>query len=81
VGSSLPRNLKDRIVVVTGASRGIGREIAIRAGADGASVALLAKTAEPNPKVACTLTESAEAVREAGGCLRPALRRGRALLQ
>lgn len=55
------------MVVVTGASRGIGREIAIRAAADGASVALLAKTNTPNPKIAGTLAETAEAVRAAGG--------------
>lgn len=55
------------MVVVTGASRGIGREIAIRAAADGASVALLAKTNTPNPKIAGTLAETAEAVWAAGG--------------
>ncbi|WP_102143243.1 SDR family oxidoreductase [Mycobacterium hubeiense] len=62
-----PRTLKDRVVVVTGGSRGIGREIAIRAAADGAAVALLAKTQKPNPKIGGTLTETAEAVRSAGG--------------
>jgi citronellol/citronellal dehydrogenase len=62
-----PRTLKDRVVIVTGASRGIGREIAIRAAADGAAVALLAKTDTPNPKIAGTLTETAEAVSDAGG--------------
>ena len=62
-----PRTLKDRVVVVTGASRGIGREIAVRAASDGASVVLLAKTETPNPKIAGTLTETAEAVRDAGG--------------
>jgi NAD(P)-dependent dehydrogenase (short-subunit alcohol dehydrogenase family) len=61
------RTLKDRVVLITGASRGIGRDIAVRAAADGASVALLAKTDTPNPKIAGTLTETAEAVREAGG--------------
>jgi NAD(P)-dependent dehydrogenase (short-subunit alcohol dehydrogenase family) len=54
-------------VLVTGASRGIGREIALRAAADGASVALLAKTETPNPKIPGTLTETADAVRDAGG--------------
>ena len=54
-------------VVVSGASRGIGREIAIRAGADGARVALLAKTDTPNPKIAGTLQETAAAVTAAGG--------------
>jgi citronellol/citronellal dehydrogenase len=54
-------------MVVTGASRGIGREIAVTAGADGAKVALIAKTETPNPKIAGTLAETADAVREAGG--------------
>jgi citronellol/citronellal dehydrogenase len=67
VGTRGPRTLKDRVVVVTGASRGIGRDIAIRAAADGASVALLAKTEVANPKIAGTLTETADAVRAAGG--------------
>lgn len=61
------RSLAGRVVVVTGASRGIGREIAIRAGADGAAVALLAKTDYPNPKIAGTLTDTASAVRDVGG--------------
>ncbi len=61
------RSLKDKVIIVTGASRGIGRDIAIRAGADGARVALLAKTNAPNPKIAGTLAETAEAVAEAGG--------------
>ncbi|MGB8391890.1 SDR family oxidoreductase [Mycobacterium sp.] len=61
------RTLKDRVVVVTGASRGIGRDVAVRAAADGARVVLLAKTDTPNPKIAGTLAETAEAVREAGG--------------
>jgi NAD(P)-dependent dehydrogenase (short-subunit alcohol dehydrogenase family) len=52
---------------VSGASRGIGREIAVRAAADSANVALLAKTDTPNPKIAGTLSETAEAVRAAGG--------------
>jgi NAD(P)-dependent dehydrogenase (short-subunit alcohol dehydrogenase family) len=54
-------------MVVTGASRGIGREIAVRAATDGAKVALIAKTDTPHPKIAGTLPETAEAVREAGG--------------
>jgi citronellol/citronellal dehydrogenase len=53
--------------VVTGASRGIGAAIAVRAAADGAAVALLAKTETPNPKIAGTLAETAKAVQRAGG--------------
>ncbi|MDT5337469.1 MAG: citronellol/citronellal dehydrogenase [Mycobacterium sp.] len=53
--------------MVTGASRGIGAAIAVRAATDGAAVALLAKTETPNPKIAGTLGEVAEAVVRAGG--------------
>lgn len=67
MGGSGSRTLKDRVLVVTGASRGIGRAIAVRAAADGAAVALLAKTDTPNAKLPGTLGESADAVREAGG--------------
>jgi NAD(P)-dependent dehydrogenase (short-subunit alcohol dehydrogenase family) len=62
-----PRTLRDRVVVVTGASRGIGAAIAVRAAEDGAAVALLAKTSTPNPKISGTLGETAEAVERAGG--------------
>lgn len=55
------------MVVVTGASRGIGAAIAVRAAQDGAAVALLAKTDTPNPKIAGTLAETADAVQRAGG--------------
>lgn len=62
-----PNTLKDRVVVVTGASRGIGAAIAVRAAQDGAAVALLAKTETPSPKIAGTLAQTAEAVQRAGG--------------
>jgi citronellol/citronellal dehydrogenase len=67
VGNPHPRTLKDRVVVVTGASRGIGAAIAERIANDGAAVALLAKTETPNPKIAGTLAETADAVQRAGG--------------
>src|ERR1700758_3489958 len=66
VGSDSRRSLTGRVVVVTGASRGIGRDIAVRVAADGARVALLAKTETPHPKIAGTLGETARAVEEAG---------------
>ncbi|MCW2652792.1 MAG: short-chain dehydrogenase/reductase [Mycobacterium sp.] len=61
------RSLADRVVVVTGASRGIGCAIAVRLAAAGAKVALLAKTDKPNPRIPGTLAETADAVHAAGG--------------
>jgi citronellol/citronellal dehydrogenase len=61
------RNLKDKTLVVTGASRGIGLAIATRAARDGANVALLAKTTEPNPKLPGTLYTAAAQIEAAGG--------------
>ncbi|WP_375487887.1 SDR family oxidoreductase [uncultured Mycobacterium sp.] len=59
--------MKGRVVVVTGASRGIGRQIALRAAADGAHLALIAKTHTPHPRIDGSLTQTAQAVRNAGG--------------
>ena len=61
------RSLQGKTLLITGASRGIGLAIACRAARDGANVALLAKTAEPNPKLPGTLSSAAEAVENAGG--------------
>jgi citronellol/citronellal dehydrogenase len=43
-------SLSGKTMFISGASRGIGLEIAKRAAADGANIALIAKTAEPHPK-------------------------------
>ena len=53
--------------MVTGASRGIGRAIALRAARDGANVAILAKTAEPHPRLPGTIHTVADEVEAAGG--------------
>ncbi|GGZ65498.1 short chain dehydrogenase [Lysobacter xinjiangensis] len=59
--------LSGKTVVITGASRGIGRAIALRAAADGANVAILAKSGVPNPKLPGTIHTVAEEVRLGGG--------------
>ncbi|KAF0957116.1 SDR family oxidoreductase [Rhodococcus sp. T7] len=59
--------LANKTVVISGGSRGIGEAIAIRVARDGANVALLAKTAEPHPKLPGTIYTAAEAVEQAGG--------------
>ena len=61
------RNLQGKTLFITGASRGIGLAIAVRAAADGANIVLIAKTTEPNPKLPGTLASAAEAVEAAGG--------------
>ncbi|MFO1339192.1 MAG: NAD(P)-dependent oxidoreductase [Burkholderiaceae bacterium] len=61
------RSLKGKTLFITGASRGIGLAIATRAAADGANIALVAKTVDPNPKLPGTLHSAADAVRAAGG--------------
>lgn len=61
------RSLRDRVLFITGASRGIGREIALRAARDGASIAIVAKTSEPHPKLEGTIDDTAAGVRAEGG--------------
>ncbi|EGJ11781.1 MULTISPECIES: NAD(P)-dependent oxidoreductase [Rubrivivax] len=61
------RSLQGRTLFITGASRGIGLAIALRAARDGANVVLVAKTSDPNPKLPGTVHEAAEQVRAAGG--------------
>src|SRR5688572_17895067 len=60
-------SLKGRTLFVTGASRGIGLAIARRAAADGANIAIAAKSAVPNPKLAGTIHTAAAEVEAAGG--------------
>ncbi|MBK6982288.1 MAG: NAD(P)-dependent oxidoreductase [Betaproteobacteria bacterium] len=59
--------LAGKTLFITGASRGIGREIAIRAARDGANVAIAAKTSEPHPKLKGTVHTVASEVEAAGG--------------
>jgi citronellol/citronellal dehydrogenase len=59
--------LKDRTMFISGASRGIGLAIALRAARDGANVALIAKTDQPHPKLEGTVHTAAAQIEEAGG--------------
>jgi citronellol/citronellal dehydrogenase len=59
--------LKNQTIFITGASRGIGRSIALRCARDGANVVIAAKTVEPHPKLAGTIYTVAEEVEQAGG--------------
>ena len=61
------RTLKGKTLFITGASRGIGEAIALRAAADGANVVIAAKTARRHPKLPGTIHTAAEAVEQAGG--------------
>lgn len=61
------RPLAGKVVFITGASRGIGREMALRFAADGARIVVAAKTAEPHPKLPGTIHTVAAEVRAAGG--------------
>ena len=61
------RSLAGKTLFITGASRGIGLAIALRAAADGARIALVAKTTEPNPKLPGTLHTAAAEIAAAGG--------------
>ena len=60
-------SLSGSTMIMSGGSRGIGEAIAVRAARDGANVALLAKTAEPHPKLPGTIYTAAAAIEEAGG--------------
>jgi citronellol/citronellal dehydrogenase len=61
------RTLAGKTILMSGGSRGIGLAIALRAAADGANIALLAKTDSPHPKLEGTVHSAAERIREAGG--------------
>jgi len=60
-------SLNNKTLFITGASRGIGLAIALRAAKDGANIAIAAKTAEPNPKLPGTIYTAAKEIEDAGG--------------
>jgi len=60
-------SLKGKTLFITGASRGIGLAIGLRAARDGANVAIIAKTTEPHPKLEGTIFTAAKEIEAAGG--------------
>ena len=60
-------DLNGKTLFITGASRGIGRAIALRAAKDGANIVLAAKTSDPHPKLTGTIHSVAAEIEEAGG--------------
>jgi citronellol/citronellal dehydrogenase len=60
-------SLKGKTLFITGASRGIGLAIALRAAKDGANIAVAAKTAEPHPKLPGTVYTACAEIESAGG--------------
>ena len=64
-------DLKGKTLFISGASRGIGLTIGLRAARDGANVALVAKTTEPHPKLEGTIYTAAEEIKKAGGTALP----------
>jgi citronellol/citronellal dehydrogenase len=64
-------SLAGKRIFITGGSRGIGLAIALRAAADGASIAIAAKTAEENPKLLGTIFSAAKEIEAAGGTALP----------
>ena len=60
-------SLQGKTLFITGASRGIGLAIALRAARDGANIAIAAKTAEPDPRLPGTIHSAAAEIERAGG--------------
>jgi citronellol/citronellal dehydrogenase len=66
-------DLKGKTIFISGASRGIGKAIALRAAKDGANIIIAAKTAEPHPKLEGTIYTAAEEIEAAGGKALPCI--------
>jgi citronellol/citronellal dehydrogenase len=64
-------SLRGKTLFITGASRGIGLAIGVRAAREGANVAIAAKTAEPHPKLPGTIYSAADEIQAAGGMALP----------
>jgi citronellol/citronellal dehydrogenase len=65
--ANMINTLKDKVIFITGGSRGIGREIALRCAKDGAKIVIAAKTKEPHATLEGTIYTVAEEIEKAGG--------------
>ena len=66
-------SLKDKVIFMSGGSRGIGLAMAKKAAQDGAKIVVAAKTADPHPKLPGTIYTAADEIIEAGGDALPVL--------
>lgn len=66
-------SLRNKTLIITGASRGIGKAIALRAAEDGANIAVVGKTAEAHPKLPGTVPDTVREIEARGGCALPCI--------
>lgn len=67
MGVPVAHRHQDKVAIITGASRGIGRSVARRLAAEGAAVVVAAKSVDPHPTLPGTITDCVQAIRDTGG--------------